>query len=215
MGERVTKLREHASGLDVPAVLHDLLTLDDLFTAEEQWCTHRIAVLRELASAGRHDASEGWPGSIHWSWATKAALCLPSRLNEFGDVRLFGIDVAGQWQALLFGLNDDHVTRLGTVGRPLVYVEFVEVAPWNWDIALLEKVGRYRSAGTQLMKLAVRWSYALGYKGRLGLHALPQAKAFYRARCRMRSFGPDANYDDMTYFELSEANAHVLVSEKP
>ena len=162
MSERETKLKEQPGGNEVAAVIHDLLTLEALFAAEEQWCLQRIAVLRELASAGIHDARAGWPQSIHWSWARKAATCAPARLEALGDVRLFGIEAAGQWQALLFGLSEGYYSRLGAKGRPVVYVDFVESAPWNWDITPLNKVGRYRGAGVQLMELAVTWSLSLG-----------------------------------------------------
>ena len=177
--------------MEVAAVLHDLLALDVLFDAEEQWCVHRVRVLRELAAAGVYDPGRGWPESVHWNWAMKAATCQPARLESAGDVRLFGVETAGQWQALLFGLSEGHGTRLGTVGRPLVYVDFVEVTPWNWDVPLLGRVGRFRGAGVQLIELAVRWSLGLGFGGRVGLHALQQAETFYDDRCRMQNLGAD------------------------
>jgi len=196
MSDRATTLKEQPGGV-VPAVIHDLLSLESLFAAEEQWCMERIRVLRELAAAGIHDAQGGWPESVHWSWAQKATSCKPSRLEALGDVRLFGVEATGRWQALLFGLCEGHGTRLGTRNRPLVYVDFIETAPWNWDIAPLGKVGRYRGAGIQLMALAVRWSGALGYQGRIGLHALPQAQVFYEQRCGMQNLGPDVNYHNL------------------
>jgi len=215
MSEQATKLREQQGGVEVAAVIHDLLTLEALFAAEEQWCLQRIAVLRELSAAGIHDARAGWPQSVHWSWARKAASCSPSRLEALGDIRLFGIEGAGQWQALLFGVSEGHYTHLGAANRLLVYVDFIETAPWNWDITPLNKVGRYRGAGVQLMGLAVRWSLSLGYGGRTGLHALDQAKTFYESRCGLQNLGPDATYHDLSYFELTEANAKVFLRSKP
>ena len=215
MSEQATKLKEQPGGVEVAAVIHDLLTLEALFTAEEQWCLQRIGVLRELAAAGIHDARAGWPQSVHWSWARKAASCAPSRLEAFGDVRLFGIEAAGRWQALLYGVSEGYYSRLGTNNVPLVYVDFIETAPWNWDIAPLNKTGRYRGAGVQLMELAVRWSITLGYGGRIGLHALDQAKTFYESRCGMQNLGPDASYHNLSYFELTEANAKIFLRSKP
>ena len=129
MSEKATKLKEQPGGGEVAAVIHDLLTLEALFTAEEQWCLQRIGVLRELSAAGIHDARAGWPQSVHWSWARKAAACAPSRLEAFGDIRLFGIEAAGQWQALLFGVSEGYYTHVGTNNLPLVYVDFIETAP--------------------------------------------------------------------------------------
>lgn len=215
MSQQATKLKEQPGGVEVAAVIHDLLTLDALFSAEEQWCLERIRVLRALADAGLHDSKAGWPQSVHWSWARKAASCVPSRLDAFGDVRLFGVEAIGQWQALLYAISEGYGTRLGIKNRPLVYVDFIEAAPWNWDIDALGKVGRFRGAGLQLMELAVRWSVSLGYEGRVGLHALAQAETFYRDRCRMQNLGPDARYYDLCYFELTEANAKLFLRKKP
>jgi len=36
MSQRATTLKVQSGGMDVAAVMHDLLTLDALFTAEEQ-----------------------------------------------------------------------------------------------------------------------------------------------------------------------------------
>ena len=36
MSEKATKLREQPGGVEVAAVLHDLLSLGDLFVAEQQ-----------------------------------------------------------------------------------------------------------------------------------------------------------------------------------
>ena len=91
-----TSLKEQAGGTRVPAVIDDLLPHRELFTAEEQWCLARIEILRGLSSA-RVDRSD-WPQSVHWSWAYKAALLGPTRFEESGDVRVFGIESSGRWQ---------------------------------------------------------------------------------------------------------------------
>ena len=39
------KLKEQPGGGEVTAVLHDLLTLEALFAAEEQWCFECVRVL--------------------------------------------------------------------------------------------------------------------------------------------------------------------------
>jgi hypothetical protein len=206
LSKLITKLREKPDDLEVEAEVYDLLPLESLFDAEEQWCTARVGVLRKLASAGIHDRNQGWRESIHWSWADKAASCAPRRL-DIGEVRLFGIKAAGTWQCLSFCQATGHVTRLGVPARPLVYVEYIETAPWNWDIGPLNQVGRYRGWGVQLMELAVRWSLSIGFEGRVGLHALDQAEGFYRDRCRMTNLGADSTYMDLLYLELSEDNA--------
>ena len=204
MGRNATILREQLSGAAVAAVLDDLLTLELLFDAEEQWCVHRVRILRDLSAANVQQPD--WPESVHWNWGFKAAISDPHRLDALGDIRLFGIEADAQWQGLLFGLSGGHASRIAEVGRPLVYVDFLEAAPWNWDIAPLSRSGKFRGIGGQLMELAVRWSLSLGYRGRVGLHSLPQADGFYAGRCRMENLGADSGYNGLCYFELAESN---------
>jgi len=56
--------------------------------------------------------------------------------------------------------------------------------------------------GTILIAEAVRLSLEMGLSGRIGLHSLPRAEAFYKTRCRMTEFGTDPRYFDLTYFEF-------------
>ncbi len=213
MSRHATTLREQSGGAMVPAVIDDRLPLDRLFEVETQWCVKRIQVLRELWSAGVSEAD--WPQSVHWNWAFKASALTASRFKASGDARLFGIEAQGQWQGILLGLSEDHFTRLDKKGRPLVYVDFIESAPWNWDAPASNRIGKYRGVGIQLMKLAVQWSLSLKYGGRVGLHSLPQSESFYSGRCRMKNFGPDAQYDGLCYFELSERDSHSFPRRTP
>jgi hypothetical protein len=61
--------------------------------------------------------------------------------------------------------------------------------------------------------LAVQWSIDLGFKGRIGLHALPQADAFYRDVCGMTDLGQDPAYHSLRYFEFSEQQADDYLGE--
>ena len=188
MSKHETTLKDLATGRRVPATIDDLLNLEALFAAEEQWCLGRIRVLRGLSAKAL--PREAWPESIHWSWAYKAASLGPTRLEALGDARLFGIHCSGEWQGLMLALSEGHFTRTNLLGQPLVYVDFLESAPWNWEITLIGQAGRYRGVGSQLMELAVRWSLSLEYGGRVALHALEQAEGFYSGHCGMRNLGP-------------------------
>ena len=61
--------------------------------------------------------------------------------------------------------------------------------------------------GTVLVAEAVHLSLDTGLEGRIGLHSLPQAEAFYRSRCRMTELGQDIEYFDLTYFEFAGQQA--------
>ena len=41
----------------------------------------------------------------------------------------------------------------------------------------------------------------------IALHSLPQADSFYRDRCRMSDLGRDASKQNLTYFEMTDAQA--------
>ena len=65
----------------------------------------------------------------------------------------------------------------------------------------------------QLVELAIRWSDELGFRGRVGLHSLPQSDSFYGGHCGMNDFGPDPNYQNLRYFELDESHARTYLQE--
>jgi hypothetical protein len=106
-----------------------------------------------------------------------------------------------------------HLTRLSPSGQDLVYVDFVETAPWNWKESRAGRTPRLKGVGRQLVEIAVRWSLDLDLKGRLGLHALPQADEFYRTACEMNDFGADPAYRGLRYFEFSGQQAKTFLGE--
>ena len=80
----------------------------------------------------------------------------------------------------------------------LVYVEALASAPWNRST--LEQSPFFRGVGRTLLLFARQRSLELGYRGRVGLHALPQSEAFYR-RLQMPDYGADPEKEDLVYFE--------------
>ena len=208
MGLRPIILKDAHSSTEVIATLNDDLSIGDLFDAERAWCLHRVDILRKLVDVGI--ARRDLPQSAHWSWAYKAAVqCDFDSLNS-GQSRLIGVYASAAWQCLLMGTRVDNDQS----SKPLVYVDFIESAPWNWPISSIGQIGRFRGAGLHLMETAVAWSIELGYNGRLGLHALPQADGFYSRRCYMQNFGPDLDYQGLCYFELDEYGARKFMESR-
>jgi hypothetical protein len=95
-------------------------------------------------------------------------------------------------------------------GQPLVYVDYLEVAPWN--LRALTNTPRFGGIGVRLIEAAVRLSRDEGFHGRVGLHSLPQAEAFYRDTCRMVCLGADASYENLPYYELTREKAAAFLS---
>jgi len=97
-------------------------------------------------------------------------------------------------------------------GKPIVTLDLLATAPWNR--AKIQTPRRYRGGGTVMVAAAIQLSCDLGFKGRIGLHSLPAAVAFYRDVCEMTELGTDAAYENWTYFEMTENQAESF-HQKP
>ena len=75
---------------------------------------------------------------LHWDWTRKLLPLVDEDLDSpFGSHRLMGIRCRDEWQALALYSLIGHHGRLAP-GRPdLLYLEYLEVAPWNLKINLL------------------------------------------------------------------------------
>lgn len=98
-------------------------------------------------------------------------------------------------------------------GKPLVYIDYLEVAPWNWRVRPLGLNGRLRGAGSILFREAVRQSIREGFHGRVGLHALPQAESYYERVCGMTVVGRDSRKQNLLYFEFSRGQARRFLDD--
>jgi hypothetical protein len=95
-----------------------------------------------------------------------------------------------------------------TSGAWVLYLDYVEIAPWNVRVPLdrakpVVREPRFTRVGTSLLGEAVRMSFGATASGRVGLHSLPQSEDFY-SRCGMTRIGPDPSYYDLVYFEYAE-----------
>ncbi len=178
----------------VNVVLHTDLSREQVLRVEQVWGPARVAAALRLLSEGAR--WEDLPDHAHWNWMNK--------LSEFDPTihRLIGIECAGEMQGLMRVTKSGHDARLDPdAGKSLVYVEFLESAPWNTRSFTASP--RYKGAGSRLIEAAVRWSIEVGFDGRIGLHALPQAEGFYIRACGMTSLGPDPTWANLAYLEMT------------
>lgn len=102
-----------------------------------------------------------------------------------------------------------HVVKCDKRARPpLVYVNFLEVAPWNRPSA---PARQFSGLGPILLRIACDLSVQRGYEGRVGLHSVAAAETFYR-RMGFRSFDCPSEYNEL-YFELDASGARALLSD--
>jgi hypothetical protein len=170
-----------------------------LAEVERTWNPARAALNTAVRAAGF-----GLENS-HWDWRNKLQY-YPSDWHC-----LVAIEAAGDVQGLMALETKLRSSAL----RPstwIVYVDFVEAAPWNRREPPDRRhqpiqSPRFAGVGTLLIGEAIRASMGRATNGRIGLHALPGAEDFYALRCRMARIGSDPNYHGLTYFEYPEGVA--------
>lgn len=95
------------------------------------------------------------------------------------------------------------------LGLPLVYVHYLEAAPWN--LRELTPDPHFGGVGQVLLVEAMRLSLKRGWSGRIELHSLPQAVPFYLDTVGMSDLGLDA-VEGLPYFETTQAQASAYLS---
>lgn len=205
MSSYPVEIRLRATGEFVPATLYDEMAAADLLVVDGEWRSERSIVMQELLAA--RVPRNKWPQSLHWDWVKKAPM-----LEELGTM-CFGIVCDSQWQGVMLAKASSlHVARLAAdKGKELLYVDFLEIAPWNWPIPEINRAGKYGAIGPVLFWKAVKLSEEEGFHGRVGLHALPQSEVFYTEVCKMTPIGRDASKQNLLYFELSRDEAQRIL----
>lgn len=187
------------------AELWDGITEKQLGDWEGEWLPELYSAVRELHRAGV-DRSR-WPQSRHWHWRNKME-ALQGMLAHQG----FSIVCNDITQGMMIVDTTTKRCRLDEQkGKNLVYIDFVENAPWNRPELI--KSSRYRGIGSILVRAAITLSQAEEFKGRIGLHSLPQANDFYANTCGMSDLGRDSDYDNLRYFEMTPEQAEAFIEK--
>ena len=182
----------------IVGVTHDLLE-----TAELAWASLRIEGAKRLKAVGGN-VPQHW----HWDWKRK------SPMIDLLAYQCFGIECDGEMQGLMLVNTTNHVSRLaGQKGKPLVYVDYIETAPWNLKEFTTQP--RYGAVGVRLIEAAVRFSVDEEFGGRVGLHSLPQSEKFYEKTCAMTRGEIDLQYEKLCWFELTANNVKKFLGGKP
>lgn len=198
-------LLDVATGGSIEAELRDAIEQAQLDDWQTNWQPALLAVLQDLARKGVPMSQ--WPQSWHWNWAQKTA-----KVQGLLAFRGFSVVAQGVTQGLTQVDLTKSAREPSQARKPLVYVDYLEVAPWNRPEFGTKP--RLRGVGTALITAAVVLSDEEGFKGRIGLHSLPQADDFYRCRCGMTDLGPDQNYQNLRYFEMTAEQALAFLEEE-
>jgi len=194
-------LVDGSTGEAVPADLRDAIENAQLLDWQTLWQPALAAIIRELAAAG--EPTSNWPQSWRWNWRNKM-----DAVEGLLAYQGFSVVAQGVTQGLARVDLTPEAREPSQAKKPLVYIDYLEVAPWNR--AHLGKPPRLRGTGSALLTAAITLSEELGFKGRIGLHSLPQSDEFYR-KLGMVDLGPDAKSYDLRYFEMTAAGAKAFL----
>ncbi|HEV2160451.1 GNAT family N-acetyltransferase [Bradyrhizobium sp.] len=197
-------LLDVAAGASVEAELRDAIEQSQLDDWQTKWRPALLAVLQELARKGV--PIDQWPQSWHWDWAQKT-----TRVQGLLAFRGFSVVALGETQGLAQVDLTKTCREANQRGKPLVYLDYLEVAPWNRPE--LGAAPRLRGVGSALITAAIALSEDEGFKGRMGLHSLPQADDFYR-KIGMTDLGQDAAYQNLRYFEMTSEQARAFFGQE-
>jgi len=194
-------------GCAEPAELWDAITEQQLADWEAEWVPELLKSIQRLRRAGV--PRQSWPQSRHWDWRRKTAALTGLLAHPSFSVVCDGVTQG----MMIFDNTTKRCRATSQAGKNLVYVEYVENAPWNRKE--LFDPPRYRGVGTLFIRAAIEASKEEGFKGRIGLHSLPQADAFYAQTCGMTDFGadPDPAYSPMHYFEMTPEQAEAFIAK--
>ena len=192
-------------GKPEPAELWHSITEKNLGDWEAEWMPEQTEAIRRLNREGVE--RRRWPQDRHWNWHDKMAAIEGMLGNP-----CFSIVCGGMTQGMMILDTVKRRCRIDAQkDKHLVYVEYVENAPWNR--ADLFGAPRYKGVGSILIRAAVELSDELEFHGRVGLHSLPQANAFYANTCGMEDLGADPDYQNLRYFEMTPEQAREFVAK--
>ena len=193
MTESKIYLRDGTSGELIEASFFDEVTPGHLDLWERDW-------VPEMQAFSADKPSGQGPEDSHWDWQQKS-----KAVGGILGYHSYAILCQEELQGLMM-TNDISSARLREqFGKPLIYPAFVATAPWNRPA--FQNPPRYRGVGQVFVLAAIEASHDAGFKGRVGLHALPDAELFYEKKCGFTRLGPDSSHQNLTYFELTEQQA--------
>jgi hypothetical protein len=186
----------------VDAEIFDEIALAHFIETQAEW---RPVVLEAVRALSKNpNQSTLIPRHYHWDWTRKE-----TELKMLA-VKFYGISCQGHLQGIMKVETVARSCRLPEQqGKPLVYIDYIEAAPWNIK-QLMEPLGRpqqYRGVGSRLFEAAVLQSVEEDFKGRLGLHSLPGSEGFYIKECGMTPVGRDPHKQNLLWCEFTPEQA--------
>ncbi len=202
----VIQLIESTTKIAVDAEIFDEVTVEHFLETQQKWRPVVMEAAKQLYRAGDVDLI---PQHFHWDWTSKEA---DLRVLAF---TFFGISCGNELQGLMKVATEPHVARHPEQkGKPIVYVDYLETAPWNIKVLMQAqgKTTRFGAVGSRLIEAAVRKSLEEGFKGRVALHSLPSSEPFYVKACGMTAVERDPAKQNLLWCEFTPEQAEKFLS---
>ena len=198
-------LLDASARVRVDAELWRPVTEKNLLDWETHWRPAIDAQLKLLSSVGIE--RKLWPQSREWDWRAKHNAFQGKLSHE-----TFAVMAEGTTQAMMIVDLDFRARLEDQRNQHLIYIDYLETAPWN-RATLSRGLPKFAGAGSLLIGEAISVSMEMGFKGRIGLHSLPQSNDFYANRCGMLDLGADENYERLRYFEMTPEVAEAFLAK--
>jgi len=202
-------LQNRITGQEEPLQLVTPIQQMDTDCYVADWRPLLDAKINELKCTGlytRAGVAQHNVEDAHWLWPEK----VKQRAGQL-QWESYAVRCDGQTQGLMY-LDMLRRCRLPSQQNlHMVYIDLLSTAPWNRPGFTPHP--KYRGVGGVLMTEAIIHSEAEGFGGRVGLHSLPNAEDFYRTQWKLESLGPDPNYHNLIYFEMTTERAIEFLSQ--
>jgi hypothetical protein len=190
-----------ADGSFVDALLHERVSAGDALQVDDDWKAHFAAEEARALAEGR---AVPQLEHSHWKWGEKV-----KESAHLLSCPTLAIECAGQTQGLMLVKTDGHFARLPSeLDKALIYIVYLATAPWN--LRALVGAPRFAGVGYVMVRAAIQMSLENEFKGRVGLHSLPQSEEFYE-RAGFQCLGVDPDKEDLKYYELSPQAASEFI----
>jgi hypothetical protein len=197
-------LRRNATGEVVQATLHERIDGAYARLVDYAWLTFLHAAEAEAKASGKPFVELD---HAHWAWEAKV-----SQSAKLLSCPTFAIECDGETQGLMLVKTDGHFASLpAEKDKPLVYITYLATAPWNLPGVVGQP--RFSGVGTVMLAAAVQMSIEAEFKGRVGLHSLPQAESFYECH-GLVNLGIDPEKENLKHYELSPQVAADFLSRR-
>lgn len=200
-----TYLIDKATQLPVAAELWDEITELQLDDWSNKWQPAQTAAEHQHRLSG--GAYALLTQSTHWDWRRKAEVT-----EKLLAIRRFSVMCRGVTQGMMIVDTSLEGRLQSQAGKPLVYIEFLETAPWNRPGSASSEAP-LGLVGAILIRTAIELSLQEDFKGRIGLHSLPQSNAWYTSFCGMTDLGADAQKQNLNYFEMTPEQAGAFIAK--